>query len=68
MNKMFTAVAIAQLAQAGKLHFTDALGNCLTDYPNADVASKVSTHQLRAIFSVRNSRPTTRNSTSSRIT
>ncbi len=38
MNKMFTAVAIAQLAQAGKLQFTDRLGKYFTDYPNADVA------------------------------
>ncbi len=45
MGKMFTAVAIAQLEQAGKLHYDDALGRYLTDYPNADVA-RVTLHQL----------------------
>src|SRR5262245_37376992 len=46
MNKMFTAVATAQLAQAGKLAFTDPLGKHLTEYPNRDVASKVTIHHL----------------------
>jgi CubicO group peptidase (beta-lactamase class C family) len=46
MNKMFTAVAIAQLAQAGKLSFTDNVGKHLTDYPNKEVADKVTIHQL----------------------
>lgn len=46
MNKMFTAVAIAQLAQAGKLQFTDPLRKYLTDYPNPEVASKVTIHHL----------------------
>src|ERR1043165_5912121 len=46
MNKMFTAVAIAQLAQAGKLSFTDTVGKHLPDYPNKDVADKVTIHQL----------------------
>jgi D-alanyl-D-alanine carboxypeptidase len=46
MNKMFTAVAIAQLAQAGKLSFTDNVGKHLPDYPNKDVADKVTIHHL----------------------
>ena len=46
MNKMFTATAILQLAQAGKLRLTDALGKFLTDYPNKDVAMKVTIHDL----------------------
>jgi len=46
MNKMFTAVAVAQLAQAGKLSFTDTVGKHLPDYPNKDVAEKVTIHQL----------------------
>jgi CubicO group peptidase (beta-lactamase class C family) len=46
MNKMFTAVAILQLAQAGKLKLTDPVGKYLTDYPNRDVATKVTIHHL----------------------
>src|SRR4051794_36841612 len=45
MNKMFTAVAIAQLAQTGKLAFTDNVGKHLY-YPNKEVADKVTIHQL----------------------
>src|SRR5438105_665720 len=46
MNKMFTAVAIAQLAQAGRLSFTDTISKHLPDYPNKEVADKVTIHQL----------------------
>jgi D-alanyl-D-alanine carboxypeptidase len=46
MNKMFTAVSIAQLAQAGKLSFTDTVGKHLPDYPNKEVAEKVTIHHL----------------------
>jgi D-alanyl-D-alanine carboxypeptidase len=46
MNKMFTAVSILQLAEAGKLQLTDPLGKYLTDYPNKNVASKVTIHHL----------------------
>jgi D-alanyl-D-alanine carboxypeptidase len=46
MNKMFTATAILQLAQAGKLKLTDPLGKYLTDYPNQEIATKVTIHQL----------------------
>ena len=46
MNKMFTAVAIAQLAQARKLSFNDTVGKHLADYPNKDVSEKVTIHQL----------------------
>jgi len=46
MNKMFTATAVLQLVQAGKINLTDPLGKYLTDYPNKDVASKVTIHQL----------------------
>jgi CubicO group peptidase (beta-lactamase class C family) len=41
MNKMFTAVAIAQLAEAGKLTFEDTIGQHLPDYPNQEAAKKV---------------------------
>ncbi|GEM_PF-120954 len=46
MNKMFTAVAVAQLAQQGKLKFNDTVSNYLPDYPNKQVAEKVTLHQL----------------------
>ena len=46
MNKMFTAVSVLQLVQAGKIKLTDPLGKYLTDYPNPDVASKVTIHHL----------------------
>lgn len=46
MNKMFTATAIMQLVQAGKIKLDDQLGKFLTDYPNKDVASKVTIHHL----------------------
>jgi CubicO group peptidase (beta-lactamase class C family) len=46
MNKMFTATSIMQLVQAGKIKLDDPLGKFLTDYPNKDVASKVTIHHL----------------------
>jgi len=46
MNKMFTAVATLQLAEARKLHLSDPVEKYLTDYPNKDVASKVTIQQL----------------------
>lgn len=46
MNKMFTAVAVCQLAEQGKLAFTDPIGKHLTDYPNKTVAEKVTVHHL----------------------
>lgn len=46
MNKMFTAVATLQLVQSGKLGLNDPLGKYLTDYPNKDIAAKVTIHEL----------------------
>ena len=46
MNKMFTSVAVAQLVQAGKLKYTDTLAQVLPDYPNKEVAQKVTVHHL----------------------
>ena len=46
MNKMFTAVATMQLVQSGKLDLKAPFGKYLTDYPNKDVASKVTIEQL----------------------
>ncbi len=45
MGKMFTAVAVMQLVQGGKVNLADPLGKFLPDYPNADVA-KVTIEQL----------------------
>ncbi|HSU82332.1 MAG TPA: serine hydrolase domain-containing protein [Thermoanaerobaculia bacterium] len=46
MNKMFTAVAILQLVEAGRIALDDPIGKYLTDYPNKDVASKVTVRHL----------------------
>jgi D-alanyl-D-alanine carboxypeptidase len=46
MNKMFTATAVLQLVQAGKLKLTDPVGKYITDYPNPEVAAKVTIHHL----------------------
>lgn len=46
MNKMFTAVAIAQLAEGGALSFDDSIAEHLPDYPNSEVAQKVTIHHL----------------------
>jgi CubicO group peptidase (beta-lactamase class C family) len=46
MNKMFTAVAVLQLVQQEKVHLDDPLGKYLPDYPNKDVASKVTVQHL----------------------
>ncbi len=45
-NKMFTAVAIAQLAQQGKLRFSDAISGHLPNYANKAIADKVTIHHL----------------------
>lgn len=46
MNKMFTAVSTLQLVEAGKLGLQDPIGKYLNDYPNKNVASKVTIHHL----------------------
>ena len=46
MGKMFTEVAILQLAQAGKLDLKAPIGTYLKDYPNQEVAQKVTIDQL----------------------
>lgn len=46
INKIFTATAIRQLAADGKVHLDSALIKYLPDYPNPDVARKVTLRQL----------------------
>jgi CubicO group peptidase (beta-lactamase class C family) len=46
MNKMFTSVAVAQLVQQGKLKFSDTVATALPDYPNREVAAKITVEQL----------------------
>jgi CubicO group peptidase (beta-lactamase class C family) len=46
MNKMLTAVAALQLVQAGTVRLDAPLGTYLPDYPNAELASKVTPHHL----------------------
>jgi D-alanyl-D-alanine carboxypeptidase len=46
MNKMFTAVATLQLAEAGKLKLDDPIGQHLPNYPNKQVAAKVTVRHL----------------------
>jgi D-alanyl-D-alanine carboxypeptidase len=46
MNKMFTAVAILQLVEAGRVKLTAPLGTYVPDYPNREVATKVTIRQL----------------------
>jgi CubicO group peptidase (beta-lactamase class C family) len=48
ITKMFTAVAVAQLVESGKLSYTDTVGKILPDYPNKEVAQTVTISQLLA--------------------
>jgi CubicO group peptidase (beta-lactamase class C family) len=46
MGKMFTAVSILQLLQAGRLALADPLVKYLPDYPNQELARQVTLHHL----------------------
>jgi CubicO group peptidase (beta-lactamase class C family) len=46
MNKMFTSVAILQLVEQGKISLDDEISLHLLDYPNHDLATKVTIHHL----------------------
>jgi CubicO group peptidase (beta-lactamase class C family) len=46
MNKMFTAVAIAQLVEKGKVSFDDPLSKFIPDFPNAEAAKKIQIKHL----------------------
>ena len=41
MNKMFTAVTIAQLVEQGKLSYDDPLSKFVPDFPSAEAAKKI---------------------------
>lgn len=46
MNKMFTAVAIAQLVEVGKLSWSDTLALRVPEYPDQAAANKITVWQL----------------------
>lgn len=46
MNKMFTSLAIAQLAEQGKLSYRDPVRKFLPDFPNQSAAEKITIHHL----------------------
>ena len=46
MNKMFTATAVLQLVGTGKIDLDAPIGKYLTDYPNHDIATKVTIRHL----------------------
>jgi CubicO group peptidase (beta-lactamase class C family) len=48
IGKMFTAVAIAQLVQRHTLSYDDTLANLLPDYPNREIARRITVRQLLA--------------------
>jgi len=45
-GKMFTAVAIHQLIEKGRVGLDDPVGKFLPDYPNRDIATKVTVRML----------------------
>lgn len=46
VSKLFTAVAIARLAEQGRLTFDDTVADLIPDYPNPAVAAQVTVAQL----------------------
>ena len=46
MNKMFTAVAVLTLVQAGKMRLQDPIGTHLPGYPDPAIAQRVTVDQL----------------------
>ena len=48
INKIFTSIAIRQLAAGGKLDLDSTLSRAWPDYPNADVARRVTIRQMLA--------------------
>jgi CubicO group peptidase (beta-lactamase class C family) len=45
-SKMFTAVALLRLVAAGRIRLDGTIGDYLPDYPNRDIATKVTVRQL----------------------
>ncbi len=45
-SKMFTALAVAQLVEKGKLRYEDPLSKFFPDFPNAAFAKKATVHHL----------------------
>lgn len=45
-NKMFTAIASLQLVESGKLSLSGKVGDYLPDYPNKEIAGKVTIRQI----------------------
>jgi D-alanyl-D-alanine carboxypeptidase len=45
-SKLFTAIAILQLAQAGRLRLDDPIGRHLPDFPDREFAARATIHQL----------------------
>lgn len=46
INKAFTAIAVRQLAAAGRIHLDSTLAHHWPDYPNPEVARQVTVRQL----------------------
>ncbi len=46
IGKLFTQIAILQLLEKGKFSLDDTFGKYLTDYPDPDIANKVTIRQL----------------------
>lgn len=46
INKTFTAIAVAQLIQRGRLSLDDTVAKHLPEYPNRDAAGKITIRQL----------------------
>ena len=51
LNKLFTTLAIGQLADSGKISFDDPIGKYLPDYPNRQAAEKVTIKHLLTMSS-----------------
>ncbi len=46
VNKLFTAIAILQLVDSGRIRLQDPVGKYIPDLPNREIADKVTIHQL----------------------